>query len=84
MFALRNASGSFPVVYFILSSRLCRVDLSGVTFDRGDFQAGRTMHPPDNFATRAFVMICAVAVLFLMWVFGNLLAEPKRRNRRKR
>jgi hypothetical protein len=42
------------------------------------------MHPPDSFATRAFVMICAVAVLFLIWVFGNLLAEPKRRNRRKR
>lgn len=41
------------------------------------------MHPPDNFATRVFVVICAAAALFLIWVFANLLAEPKRRNRRK-
>jgi hypothetical protein len=42
------------------------------------------VHPPDNFATRAFVVICVAAVLFLLWVFSNLAAEPKRRNRRKR
>jgi hypothetical protein len=42
------------------------------------------VRPPDNFATRAVVLICTAAVLFLLWVFSNLAAEPKRRNRRKR
>jgi hypothetical protein len=34
------------------------------------------MRPPANLGIRLFVVVSVAAVIFLLWVSGNLLAEP--------
>jgi len=42
------------------------------------------MHQAASFDTRVFVVLCTAAVLFLFFVFINLILEPKRRDKRRR